>query len=46
MKYPGYNGIVVTVHGKIKDARRCYQENLKITKASSTMLDKHGKKRK
>jgi hypothetical protein len=37
MKYPGENRAVVMVHRKSSDARRCNQENLKITKAPSTI---------
>jgi hypothetical protein len=40
MKYPSENGVVVTVHGKSSDARRCYQESLKITKPPPTLLGK------
>jgi hypothetical protein len=46
MKYPGENGVVVTVHEKSSDARRCYQKSLKITKTSSVMPKAHGEKGK
>jgi hypothetical protein len=32
MKFHGEDGSVITVRGKGSDARRCYQESLKITK--------------
>jgi hypothetical protein len=35
MKFPREDGSVVTIHGKSSDARKCYQESLKITKAPS-----------
>jgi hypothetical protein len=35
MNFPGENRSVVTVHGKSSDARKCYQESLKIPKAPS-----------
>ena len=35
MKFPGEDGSVVIVHGKSSDARKCYQESLKITKTPS-----------
>jgi hypothetical protein len=35
LKYPGENGSIVTVWEKSSDARRCYQESLKITKSSN-----------
>jgi hypothetical protein len=34
MKFPEEDGSVVTIRGKSSDARRCYQESLKITKMS------------
>ena len=37
MKFPGENGSVVTVRGKSSDARKCYQESLKITKSPSIL---------
>jgi hypothetical protein len=35
MKFLGENGSVVTVRGKNSDARKCYQESLKIMKSPS-----------
>ena len=32
MKFPGEKGSVITVRGKGNDARRCYQQSLKIMK--------------
>ena len=37
MKFPGEDGSVVIVRGKSIDARRCYQESLKITKSPSIL---------
>jgi hypothetical protein len=48
LKFPGDDGSVVTVRGKSSDARRCYQESLKITKTPPIPLDTHegkGKKK-
>jgi hypothetical protein len=35
MKFPGEDGSIVSVHRRSSDARKCYQESLKITKAPS-----------
>jgi hypothetical protein len=48
MKFPGEYGSVVTVRGKSSDARRCYQESLKITKKPPRPAEIHegkGKKK-
>jgi hypothetical protein len=37
MKFPGENGAMATIHGKSSDARRSYQESLKITKEKQKM---------
>ena len=39
MKFPGENGSVITVRGKGSDARRCYQESLKITKTPTQPIE-------
>jgi hypothetical protein len=48
MKFPGEDGSVITVRGKGSDARRWYQESLKITKTPIQPVEIHegkGKKK-
>jgi hypothetical protein len=48
MKFPREDGSVVTIMGKSSDARRCYQESLKITKMPPMPFEIHegkGKKK-
>ena len=46
MKFSGEDGSVITVRGKGSDARRCFQESLKITKTPIQPVEIHERKGK